>query len=334
MSNNSNLHRAKKAKNDEFYTMLSDIENELSHYLEHFNGKIVYCNCDDPTQSNFVKYFQINFDKLNLKKLIATGYRKDSRGVKLVYDGENKDANVEELEGNGDFRSEECVKLLDEADIVVSNPPFSIIDEYLDQLVKHRKKFLFIGPLMMMMRKSAFDLVKTEKMWPGLTWVKEFKTDDGEMQKFGNIVWYTNLDHTKRHEKIVCVEKYSPEKYPAYANYPNAVEVGKIANIPVDYDGEMGVTVSYLMKHNPDQFEIVGGARWLATKMTDMGWPKDSYVPGGVAFYLDESTPTKRRYRCLFGRVVIKRRRYRRLFGRVVIKRRKPVGENGKTPAV
>ena len=228
---------------------------------------------------------------------------------------------------------------------MVTNPPFSIIDEYLDQLVKHGKKFLFIGPLMMMMRKSAFDLVKTEKMWPGLTWVKEFKTDDGEMQKFGNIVWYTNLDHEKRHEELVCVEKYSPEKYPAYANYPNAVEVGKIANIPVDYDGEMGVTVSYLMKHNPDQFEIVGGARWLATKMADMGWPKDSYVPGGVAFYLDESTPTKRWYRCLFGRVVIKRRkpvgenaetptkrRYRRLFGRVVIKRRKPISENGKTP--
>ena len=320
MSNNSNLHRAKKVKNDEFFTQFSDIENELSHYKEHFNGKVVYCNCDDPRQSNFVKYFQINFDTLGLKKLIATGYRKNCRGIKLVYDSENKDANVDELEGDGDFRSEECVELLKQADVVVSNPPFSIIDEYLDQLVKHGKKFLFIGPLMMMMRKSAFDLVKTEKMWPGLTWVKEFKTDDGEMQKFGNIVWYTNLDHEKRHEELVCVEKYSPEKYPAYANYPNAVEVGKIANIPVDYDGEMGVTVSYLMKHNPDQFEIVGGARWLATKMADMGWPKDSYVPGGVAFYLDESTPTKRWYR--------------RLFGRVVIKRRKPVGENAETPAV
>ena len=269
----------------------------------------------------------MNFEFLGLKKLISTGYKKDGHGVKLVYDGDkngnrtvdDEEVKVEELEGDGDFRSPECVKLLDEADIVVTNPPFSIIDEYLDQLVKHGKKFLFIGPLMMMMRKSAFDLVKTEKMWPGLTWVKEFKTDDGETQKFGNIVWYTNLDHEKRHEELVCVEKYSPEKYPAYANYPNAVEVGKIANIPVDYDGEMGVTVSYLMKHNPDQFEIVGGARWLATKMADMGWPKDSYVPGGTAFYLDESTPTKRRYR--------------RLFGRVVIKRNRPVGENAETPA-
>ena len=328
MSNNSNLHRAKKAKKDEFYTQLSDIENELRHYRDHFKGKVVYCNCDDARESNFFKYFSMNFEFLGLKKLISTGYKKDGHGVKLVYDGDrngnrtvdDEEVKVEELKGDGDFRSEECVELLKQADIVVTNPMFSIIDEYLDQLVKHGKKFLFIGPLMMMMRKSAFDLVKTEKMWPGLTWVKEFKTDDGETQKFGNIVWYTNLDHEKRHEELVCVEKYSPEKYPAYANYPNAVEVGKIANIPVDYDGEMGVTVSYLMKHNPDQFEIVGGSRWLATKMADMGWPKDSYVPGGVAFYLDESTPAKQRYRCLFGRIVIKRR--------------KPVSENKKTPAV
>ena len=327
MSNNSNLHRAKKARNDEFYTQLSDIENELRYYRNHFKGKVVYCNCDDARESNFFKYFSMNFEFLGLKKLISTGYKKDGRGVKLIYDGDrngnrtvdDEEVQVTELEGDGDFRSEECVELLKQADIVVTNPPFSIIDEYLDQLVKHGKKFLFIGPLMMMMRKSAFDLVKTEKMWPGLTWVKEFKTDDGEMQKFGNIVWYTNLDHKKRHEELICVEKYSPEKYPAYANYSNAVEVGKIANIPVDYDGEMGVTVSYLMKHNPDQFEIIGGSRWLATKMADMGWPKDSYVPGGVAFYLDESTPTKRWYR--------------RLFGRVVIKRRKSVGENAETPA-
>ena len=137
--------------------------------------------------------------------------------------------------------------------------------------------------------------------------------------KFRNCCWFTNLDHEKRHEELICVEKYSPEKYPAYANYPKAVEVGKIANIPVDYDGEMGVAITILDKFNPDPFEIVGGSRWLATKMADMGWPKDSYVPGGVAFYLDESTPAKRWYR--------------RLFGRVVIKRKKPVGENAETPA-
>ena len=230
------------------------------------------------------------------------------------------------LTSDGDFRSPECVKLLDEADIVVTNPPFSIIDEYLDQLVKHGKKFLFIAPLTMIMRYDAFKLMKAEVIWPGVNWVKEFKRDTGEIDKMGNVVWFTNLDHKKRHEKLICIEKYNPAKYPKYANYPQAVEVGKVNDIPEDYNGEMGVSISYLMHHCPEQFEIVGGSRWLATKMADMGWPKDSYVPGGVAFYLDESTPTKQKYRRLFGRVVIKKR-YRRLFGRVVIKR-KSGGEN------
>ena len=167
MSNNQNLHRAKKAKNDEFFTQLSDIENELIHYREHFNGKVVYCNCDDPTQSNFVKYFQINFDQLGLKKLIATGYRKDSRGIKLVYDSDNKDANVQLLEGDGDFRSEECVKLLDEADIVVTNPPFSLFREYVAKLVGYDKKFLIIGNMNAITYKEIFPLIKANKIWVG-----------------------------------------------------------------------------------------------------------------------------------------------------------------------
>ena len=292
---------------------------------------MVYCNCDDARESNFVKFFKMNFDALGLKKLISTGYKKNGRGIKLVYDSDNKDANVEELEGDGDFRSKECVELLKQADIVVTNPPFSIIDEYLDQLVKRGKKFLFIAPITMLMREDAFNLVQRNKMWFGFgtdSWYQvpnDFddrpgvKIENGK--KFFKVKtrWFTNLDHAKRHEELVCVEKYSPDKYPAYANYPNAVEVGKIANIPVDYYGEMGVAITILDKFNPDQFEIVGGSRWLATKMADMGWPKDSYVPGGVAFYLDESTPAKRRYR--------------RLFGRIVIKRRKPAGENAETPA-
>ena len=266
-----------------------------------------------------------------MKKLITTGYKKNGQGVKLVYDSSNKAAIVELLDGDGDFRSEECVELLKQADIVVTNPPFSIIDEYLDQLVKHGKKFLFIAPITMLMREDAFNLVQQNKMWFGFgtdSWYQvpnDFDNRPGVKiengKKFFKVKtrWFTNLDHEKRHEELVCVEKYSPEKYPAYANYPNAVEVGKIANIPVDYYGEMGVAITILDKFNPDQFEIVGGSRWLATKMADMGWPKDSYVPGGVAFYLDESTPAKQRYR--------------RLFGRVVIKRKKPVGENVKTPA-
>ncbi len=225
------------------------------------------------------------------------------------------------LTGDGDFRSPECLAILETADIVVTNPPFSIIDEYLDQLVKHGKKFLFIAPITMLMREDAFKLVQQNKMWIGYDFNKtmEFKLDetykkwkeirDGE--KYGNvpgITWFTNIDVKKRHEDLVCVEKYSPEKYPVYANYPKAIEVGKVSNIPVDYDGEMGVSITFLGKFNPDQFEIVGGARWLATKMADMGWPKDSYVPGGVAFYLDESTPGRQKYRRMFGRIVIKRK--------------------------
>ena len=257
MSNNSNLHKAKKARNDEFYTMLSDIENELKHYSDHFNGKIVYCNCDDPTQSNFVKYFQINFDKLNLKKLIATGYKKNSRGLKLIYDNNRKDANVEELEGDGDFRSEECVKLLDEADIVVTNPPFSLFREYVAQLVGHGKKFLIIGNMNAITYKEIFPLIKANRLWPGVNWVKSFTEPGGNVMKMGNVVWYTNLDHKKRHEKIVCIEKYDQAKYPKFDNY-DAIEVGKYTDIPKDYAGVMGVPISYLMHHNPEQFEIVG----------------------------------------------------------------------------
>ena len=257
MSNNSNLHRARKARNDEFYTMLSDIENELAHYREHFKDKVIYCNCDDPTQSNFVKYFQMNFDKLNLKKLIATGYRKNCRGLKLIYDSNSKDANVEELEGNGDFRSEECVKLLDEADIVVSNPPFSLASLYMQQLVDHGKKFLIIGPLNLIKYKDTFPYFMKGQAWPGVNWVKSFTEPDGKVMKMGNVVWYTNLDHKKRHEKIVCVEKYDLVKYPKFDNY-DAIEVGKYTDIPKDYDGVMGVPISYLMHYNPEQFEIVG----------------------------------------------------------------------------
>ena len=203
MSNNSNLNRAKKARNDEFYTMLSDIENELRHYRDHFKDKVVYCNCDDPRRSNFVKYFQINFDKLNLKKLISTGYKKDGRGLKLVYDGDNKDANVELLEGDGDFRSEECVELLKEADIVVTNPPFSIASLYMQQLIEHGKKFLIIGPLNLIAYKDTFPYFIKWQAWPGVNWVKSFTEPGGKIMKMGNVVWYTNLYVKKHYEKLV-----------------------------------------------------------------------------------------------------------------------------------
>ena len=317
MSNNSNLHRAKKAKNDEFYTLLSYIENELRHYRDHFKDKVVYCNCDDPTQSNFVKYFQINFDKLNLKKLIATGYRKDSRGVKLVYDSNRKDANVEELEGDGDFRSEECVKLLDESDIVVSNPPFSLFRPYVAQLVKYDKKFLIIGNINATKFKDTFPLIKNNKLWLGFgtnSWYRvpdDFddrpgvKIEDGK--KYFKVMsrWFTNLDVKKRHEKLVLTEKYDPARYQRYDNY-NAINVDKTVDIPKDYDGVMGVPISFLDKYNPEQFEIVGTtenglcdkALWIHPEEKH----NEPFIDG------------KKKYT------------------RILI-RRKPIGENGKTPA-
>ena len=318
MSNNSNLHRAKKAKNDEFYTLLSYIENELRHYRDHFKDKVVYCNCDDPTQSNFVKYFQINFDKLNLKKLIATGYRKDSRGVKLVYDSNRKDANVEELEGDGDFRSEECVKLLDESDIVVSNPPFSLFRPYVAQLVKYDKKFLIIGNINATKFKDTFPLIKNNKLWLGFgtnSWYRvpdDFddrpgvKIEDGK--KYFKVMsrWFTNLDVKKRHEKLVLTEKYDPARYQRYDNY-NAINVDKTVDIPKDYDGVMGVPISFLDKYNPEQFEIVGTtenglcdkALWIHPEEKH----NEPFIDG------------KKKYT------------------RILI-RRKPVGENADTPAV
>ena len=298
MSNNSNLHKAKKAKNDEFYTQLSDIENELIYYQEHFNDKIVYCNCDDPTQSNFVKYFQINFDKLNLKKLIATGYKKNCRGLKLIYDSNCKDANVEQLDGDGDFRSEECVELLKQADIVVTNPPFSLFSEYVAQLVKYDKKFLIIGNINALKYKEIFPLIKANKIWIGGNWVKSFTEPDGKVTKMGNVVWYTNLDHKKRQEFLTLTEKYDPAKYPKFDNY-DAVEVGKYTDIPKDYAGVMGVPISYLMHHNPEQFEIVGELNSGSDNEFDYAKPM---IDG------------KKKYT------------------RILIKR-KPAGENDETPA-
>ena len=176
--------------------------------------------------------------------------------MKLVYDSNCKDANVEELEGDGDFRSEECVKLLDEADIVVTNPPFSLFREYVAQLVKHDKKFLIIGNMNAITYKEIFPLIRANRLWLGVNWVKSFTEPGGNVMKMGNVVWYTNLDHKKRHEKIVCVEKYDRAKYPKFDNY-DAIEVGKYTDIPKDYAGVMGVPISYLMHHNPEQFEIV-----------------------------------------------------------------------------
>ncbi len=294
---NTNLHDAQRNKKDEFYTQLVDIENELRHYKEHFEGKIVYCNCDDPRVSNFFHYFSYNFQHLGLKKLITTCYKNQQRdlftqhdserAIKLEYDGfrdgervpRAEDIGITHLQGDGDFRSEECIELLKQADIVVTNPPFSKFREYVGQLVKYEKKYIIIGNKNAITYKEIFSLIKENKLWIGytsmskdllfdvpqdyaselLTTKKEgsaYKIVDGIVKGRSQSVWFTNLDHKKRHEELILYKRYTPEDYPTYDNY-NAIEVGEVVKIPIDYNGAMGVPITFLDKFNPDQFEIV-----------------------------------------------------------------------------
>ena len=223
MAANTNLHKAKAEKNDEFYTQLTDVSKELMHYKQHFKDKIVFCNCDDPTWSAFWKYFHQNFEALGLKKLISTHYDKTQPTYKMEYTG-GDDNDIEvgvktPLEGNGDFRNQECLDLLDEADIVVTNPPFSLFREYVAVLMEHQKKFLIIGNKNAITYKEFFPLLKEDKVWIGYNNVKEFMQPDKSIKKFGNIGWYTNLDIQKRHEKLILWKNYLPEEYPKYDNY-------------------------------------------------------------------------------------------------------------------
>lgn len=310
---NRHLNQAKRGKNDEFYTQLSDIENELKHYKEHFKDKIVFCNCDDPYESNFFKYFVLNFQSLKLKKLIVTGFsisqiaftqlqlfevqgyeNEENKVYKIeiseLYDmnwdwaidlsdikeiikyGKGKNKLIP-LEKDGDFRSEESIELLKQADIVVSNPPFSLFREYVAQLMEYEKHFLIIWNQNAITYKEIFPLIKGNKVW---LWCRNgaqsfkvprtFNKDNviinkqGEkIAKFWNIVRYTNLEHKKRHEELILYKNYNPSEYPKYDNY-NAIEVSKVADIPCDYEGVMGVPITFLDKYNPDQFEIVGRA--------------------------------------------------------------------------
>ena len=259
-SANANLHKAKDAKNDEFYTQLTDVSKEMMHYKEHFKGKIVFCNCDDPTWSAFWKYFHLNFTELGLKKLISTHYDREEATYKMEYTGgddNNIDAGViTPLEGNGDFRNQECLDLLDEADIVVTNPPFSLFREYVAVLMEHDSKFLIVGNKNAIAYKEFFPLLKNNEVWVGVNNIKEFNTPSGEIKKFGNIGWYTNLDVAKRHEKLILWKSYTSEEYPTYDNY-DAINVDRIADIPCDYNGVMGVPLTFLDIYNPDQFEII-----------------------------------------------------------------------------
>lgn len=305
---NKNLNAAKVAKKDEFYTQLSDIERELQHYWKHFRGKVVLCNCDDPYESNFFKYFALRFNQLGLKKLICTCYNgspvtgnelaihfdgfDDDEPKKIAYKVEitevkdengdgavdlsdvqyllKNDKNVLSILKTGDFRSQECIELLKEADIVVTNPPFSLFREYIGQLMEYKKKFLIIGSQKSIGCKEIFPLFQENKIW----WGYGFKgaaahffspyedtatagDHKKDMIRFSGVTWFTNLEIPKRSEEMDLVCRYSPDEYPRYENY-NAIEVGKTTDIPFDYPGIMGVPITFLDKYCPDQFDIVG----------------------------------------------------------------------------
>ena len=301
---NVSLSNAKRAKNDEFYTQLSDIENELKHYKSHFAGKVVYCNCDDARKSNFFRFFQKKFNDYGLKKLVTTSYNEDGHGSVLVYEGDtnsngkldDNEVKVSELKGNGDFRSKECIELLKEADIVVTNPPFSLFREYIATLVQYNKKFLVIGNQNAITYKEIFPLIKENKLWTGNNMVKTFRVPkvtnkncevlpNGEIiAKFGSICWFTNLDIKKRHEEIILYKKYNEEEFPKYDNY-DAIEVSKVCEIPKDYNGVMGVPITFLYRYNPSQFEIVDPRGFtdierLKSKNTMLIKDKDSAING------------------------------------------------------
>ena len=309
---NKNLNAAKVAKKDEFYTQLSDIERELQHYWQHFRGKVVLCNCDDPYESNFFKYFALRFNQLGLKKLICTCYNGspvtgnelrihfpgfDEEPKKIAYKVEitevkdengdgavdlsdvryllQNDKNVKSILKTGDFRSQECIELLKEADIVVTNPPFSLFREYIGQLMEYQKKFLIIGNMNSITCKEVFPYIQDNRMWIGPSISsgdrKFYVPDDYPLNAAGcgidsdgrrfirvkGIRWFTNLDHNKRHEDLDLVCRYSEDEYPTFDNF-DAIEVGKTSDIPYDYAGIMGVPITFLDKYNPEQFEILG----------------------------------------------------------------------------
>ncbi|MEP6754439.1 MAG: adenine-specific methyltransferase EcoRI family protein [Chthonomonadales bacterium] len=371
---NKNMSKAKSEKNDEFYTQYSDIQKEIEAYLEFnantFRDKVVYCNCDDPFESNFFKYFAANFNKLGLKKLVTTSYDGSPiAGGQLALpeftEGNGKrerpkaiTVEIEEvtdvtgdgatgiedvklfleqnphtrtpLAGGGDFRSPECLALLKEVDIVVTNPPFSLFREYVAQLVEHDKQFLIIGNVNAVTYKEVFPLIKANRIWLGVTrsgvgsmWFlvgddapekTGQKIENGQRyQTIGNSAWFTNLDHGRRHQELPLMTmaenlKFSKNlrdkaAYDRYANY-DAIEVGTCKEIPSDYDGAMGVPITFLDKYNPDQFEIIGSSMTLSMPMSQVA-EKGTYVQGGPRFYIRNGDGTFRRQ---YDRIVIRHR--------------------------
>lgn len=370
MAGNRNLNSAKAARKDEFYTQLTDIEKEMRYYRKHFKGKTVLCNCDDPFESNFFKYFVLNFNRLGLKKLIATcystspimgshfHYHVDGSGQisfsfedEAVVDNDSKrpykatvtqvydttgdggvdmldvaklfmtgDNELVELNGDGDFRSTECIELLDEADIVVTNPPFSLFREYLGTLVEHQKHFIIIGNVNAVKYQEVFPLFMSNELWLGASIHSGdrafFVPDDYPLDAAGcgvdgetgrkyirvkGVRWFTNLDIKQRHEEMILVRRYTPDEYPKYVNY-DAIEVAKTSDIPCDYAGAMGVPITFMDKYNPDQFEIVGASQHLIREISDDIRAKARYSQIGC-FYLDNGDGT---YRKMYDRIVIR----------------------------
>lgn len=364
MANNKNMAKAKENKNDEYYTQLNDIEKELKHYKKDFNNKTVFCNCDDPFESNFFKYFAMNFNHLGLKKLICTCYAtspvawvqlslfdnenivvkkgngkqpykieitevKDYNGDGAVdlsdveYLLKNKKNTLSVLEGDGDFRSQECIELLKEADIVVTNPPFSLFREYVAQLVEFDKKFIIIGNPNSLHYKEIFPLIQNNKIWIGyksmssdmlfdvskeyaqtlIRTKKEgsgYKIIDGVVKGRAQAIWLTNIDIGKRHEELVLYKKYNPNEYPIYINL-KAIDVNKICDIPYDFEGLMGVPDGFLEKFNPEQFEIIGlGCGDMAK---EIGVTKNHRGRTDIA-YIDSNG----NYKCPYSRIIIRRK--------------------------
>ena len=299
---NSNLHYAKKVKNDEFYTRLEDIEKEIWHYSSSLEGKTIYCNCDDPLDSAFTKYFILRFKSLKLKKLICTFYdiNNTKNAYAFVYEGQdiNGDGKITEddidiikstkafhcplvddigfdfqnkdecwkrgIYGKGDFRSKNCIDYLQMSDVIITNPPFSLFREYIDQLIKYDKSFLVIGNKNAITYKEIFPYIKENKMWWGITNPDMFKLPNGEITKTVNRLcrWITNIKHKERNEELTLYKRFSIEKYPKYDTY-DAIEVSKVSAIPVDYNGIIGVPITFLDRYCPNQFELVGIDRYV-----------------------------------------------------------------------
>lgn len=272
---NVNVNNVKNAKNDEFSTRLGDIEKELNTYDPAvFKDKTIFCNCDDSTSSNFWIFFHMNFHRLGLKKLIATHYNSDgSPSYAMTYDSKDPKDDVDfdkgtkiPLKGDGDFRSDECIELVKQSDMVVTNPPFRMFREFVAQLEKYQKQFIVIGDKKAITYKEIFPLIRVNELWLGYTTVDEFKQPNGTYKKFGTKLWFTNVDTKKRHHKLETVYRWNKriEKYPdLYLKYDNhdAIEVSDVLQIPLDYDGVMGVPTTFVDVYDPDQFEIIGLAR-------------------------------------------------------------------------